>query len=234
MNTSAIQIKVKQRLNKLASNDYDNIECWQIVEAFNKAQLQWCRRQLHGFNQFKEGDEESKRRVDDLQILLTEQTLLVSDRQLFYESANWPADYMEFKKVIADATSNCCVDPIKLMIYLTEEANVDLHLNDETKKPSFEWGETFATLVGNTVRIYTNEEFTVLNPKLMYYRKPIFIQIQGCVDPYTGVVSAIEVNPEFKDDIVEVIIDEAVSILAGDIEAIVQYQRGTTEVEKNN
>ena len=55
MNVATIQIKVKERLNKLASNDYDNIECWQIVEAFNKAQLQWLRRQLHGFNQFKEG-----------------------------------------------------------------------------------------------------------------------------------------------------------------------------------
>lgn len=234
MNTSTIQIKVKQRLNKLASNDYDNIECWQIVEAFNKAQLQWCRRQLHGYNQFKEGDEESKRRVDDLQILLTEQPLLVSDRQLFYESSNWPTDYMEFKKVIADATNDCCTDPVKLMIYLTEEANVDLHLNDETKKPSFAWGETFATLVGNTVRIYTNKDFDILNTKLMYYRKPVFIQIQGCIDPYTGLVSTTEVNPEFKDDIVEVLIDEAVSILAGDIESMIQYQRGSTEVEKNN
>ena len=234
MNTSTIQIKVKQRLNKLASNDYDNIECWQIVEAFNKAQLQWCRRQLHGYNQFKEGDEESKRRVDDLQILLTEQPILVTDRQLFYESNSWPSNYMEFKKVVADATDDCCTDPIKLMIYLTEEANVDLHLTDETKKPSLEWGETFATLVGNTVRIYTNEEFTVLNTKLMYYRKPVFIQILNCVDPYTGLLSTVEVNPEFKDDIVEVLIDETVSILAGDIESMIQYQRGSTEVEKNN
>jgi hypothetical protein len=68
----------------------------------------------------------------------------------------------------------------------------------------------------------------------MYYRKPVNIQIQGCIDPYTGVVSAIEVNPEFKDDIVEVLIDEAVSILAGDIEAVIQYQRLTNETEKNN
>ena len=37
MNNATIQLKVQQRLNKLASQDYDNIECWQIVEAFNKA-----------------------------------------------------------------------------------------------------------------------------------------------------------------------------------------------------
>ena len=35
MNNATIQLKIQQRLNKIASNDYDNIECWQIVEAFN-------------------------------------------------------------------------------------------------------------------------------------------------------------------------------------------------------
>ncbi len=234
MNTSTIQIKVKQRLNKLASNDYDNIECWQIVEAFNKAQLQWCRRQLHGYNPLKEGDEQSKRRVDDLQILLTQTPTTVTDRQLFFETTNWPSDYMEFKKVVAFADSGCCPEPRKLMIYLTEEANVDLHLTDQTRKPSLEWGETFATLVGNTVRIYTNDEFDITNCSMMYYRKPVNIQIQGCVDPYTGIVSTVEINPEFKDDIVEVLIDETVSILAGDIEAVIQYQRMNNETEKNN
>ena len=37
MTNDLLQIKLKQRLNKLSSNDYDNIECWQIIEAFNKA-----------------------------------------------------------------------------------------------------------------------------------------------------------------------------------------------------
>ena len=56
MLNSAIVIKLKQRINKLDSQDYDNIECWQAVEAFNKAQVEWCRRQLHGLNVVKEGD----------------------------------------------------------------------------------------------------------------------------------------------------------------------------------
>ena len=75
MNNNTLQLKIKQRLNKLDSNDYDNIEKWQIVEAFNKAQKDWCRRQLHGTNQKSEGDEQSIRRIDDLQILLTDKEL---------------------------------------------------------------------------------------------------------------------------------------------------------------
>ena len=46
MLASTILLKVQERLNKLASNDYDNIQNWQIVEAFNKGQVDWCRRNL--------------------------------------------------------------------------------------------------------------------------------------------------------------------------------------------
>jgi len=77
MLNSTLVIKLKQRLNKLDSQDYDNIECWQVVEAFNKAQVEWARRQLHGINVVKEGDEGSTRRKDDLQVLLTDTSLIL-------------------------------------------------------------------------------------------------------------------------------------------------------------
>ena len=108
MNNTTLQIKFKQRLNKLASNDYDNIECWQIVEAFNKAQVEWCRRQLHGNNMYKEGDEMSKRRIDDLQILLTDIELTFTEEDTFIESTNFPVDYLEYKRVSVDAADECC------------------------------------------------------------------------------------------------------------------------------
>ena len=69
---------------------------------------------------------------------------------------------------------------------------------------------------------------------LIYYRQPIKIQIVGCVDPYTNIASTVEVQCEFKDDIVELIIDEAASILAGDIESGNQFSRGTETAERNN
>ena len=36
MDNSTVQLKLKQRLNKLDSQDFDNIESWQFIEAFNK------------------------------------------------------------------------------------------------------------------------------------------------------------------------------------------------------
>jgi hypothetical protein len=101
------------------------------------------------------------------------------------------------------------------------------------KKPSFEWGETICTLVGDKVRIYNNNDFDIVNASLMYYREPVKIQILDCVDPYTLLNSAVDIISEFQDNIVEVIIDDAVKILAGDIESMNQYQIAKGSSQEN-
>lgn len=233
MNNQTLQIKLKQRLNKLASNDYDNIECWQIVEAFNKAQLEWVRRQLHGNNLYREGDEMSKRRIDDLQILLEETNLPGSQQDNYFESSSIPDNYMEYKRITAYATSECCPDPRSMTVYLSEEANVNLIMRDPLKRPDYEWGETFCTWLGNNVRVY-RREFDITDVVLTYYRQPVNIEIAGCQNPYTGAQTLVDVTCEFKDDIVEVLLDEAASLIAGDIENFNQYQLNQQSAERNN
>ena len=90
MDNFTLQIKLKQRLNKLDSNDYDNIEPWQLCEAYNKAAVEWSRRQLHGGNIYKEGDEYSKRRIDDMQVLLEELPLTGVQSTEYFETTNFP------------------------------------------------------------------------------------------------------------------------------------------------
>ena len=234
MNNNLLQIKIKQRLNKLSSLDYDNLECWQIAEAFNKAQIEWVRRQLHGTNAYKEGDENSIRRIDDLQKLLTTVNITGSMAgETYFEANTLPENYLEFKRVsIKGKTDNCPDRPF--IVYLAEESDIDLLLSDKFSKPSFEWAETFCTLVGNRIRIYTNGEFHVINPRLNYYRKPVEVQFFNCVNLNTGLTITADVTSEFKDDIVELICDEAASILAGDIESVMQYQRNEKSAERNN
>jgi len=246
MNNTQLEIKVRQRLNKLASNDFDNIECWQIVEAFNKAQIEWCRRQLRGTNQFKEGDEMSKRRIDDLQPLLKEIALGPGEAalqsvqyNLFDGLAN---DFLEFKKVTAYAKKECCKEDPKgraMQVYLAEAGNVNLMLRDQLKKPSFEWSETFCTFQANSLRVYTNDDFEIENTIFQYYRQPRLVEFEGCTDPTLGAdensgVSVVDVECEFKDDIAELLVDETVSILAGDVADVNNYIRGSQQAEKNN
>ena len=232
MQNSVLVIKVKQRLNKLDSQDYDNIECWQVVEAFNKAQVEWVRRQLHGINIVKEGDEQSTRRIDDLQLLLG--TINIPFIQGDISSySDLPTNYLQWKRVDVMAKKGCC-DDRRMSVYLAEEGNLNQLLFDNAKRPSFEWAETFATLKNNKVNVYTNNDFEISSGALTYYRQPVRIEILGCVDPYTSTQTTTNVECEFKDDIVELLIDEAASVLAGDIESGNQFSRGTETAERNN
>ena len=165
MLNSAIVIKLKQRINKLDSQDYDNIECWQAVEAFNKAQVEWCRRQLHGLNIVKEGDEQSTRRKDDLQVLLSNNSLSLTDKKDFV-FGSVPEDYFQYKRIDVFACKDCCEDR-RMTVYLAEEGNLNQLLRDKSKKPSFEWAETFVTLINNQVHIYTNDEFEISNAEMI-------------------------------------------------------------------
>lgn len=232
MLNATIFIKLKQRLNKLDSQDYDNIECWQFVEAFNKAQIEWPRRQLHGINITKTGDEQTTRRIDDLQVLLETYSLNINNKpdHVFGEI---PEDYLQWKRVDIKAGVDCC-EGKRMTVYLAEEANLNQLLRDEAKNPNFEWGETFATMKGNNVNIYHDGKFSIESASLVYYRQPIRIEVQNCVDPYTQEASTQEVLCEFKDDIIELLIDEAASIIAGDMEAGTQFTRGSQGAERNN
>jgi hypothetical protein len=234
MNNTTLQLKIKQRLNKLDSQDFDNIQCWQMVEAFNKGQVEWVRRQIQGLNITKTGDEQTTMRVDDLQRLLIEERLDMNSRDTYYESGILPSNYMYYKKVSIHAHKDCCETRRDMTVtYLAEEENIALLLSDALKRPSFEWGETFCTFVGNHLRVYTGNDFEVVTAILMYYRFPALVQIAGCSDPYSLQTSTVDVECEFKDDIAEILVDEAVQILAGDMESITQYQIAQTSTQSN-
>tara|TARA_R110000868_G_scaffold5681_6_gene33629 strand:- start:24843 stop:25547 length:705 start_codon:yes stop_codon:yes gene_type:complete len=234
MDNLTIILKVEERLNKLSSNDYDNILKWQIVEAFNKGVIDWCRRQLHGTNLKQTGDEQSKRRIDDLQVLLRDHPLDMEKKDGYYGSTNWPENYLEYKRVSIVGKTECCEAKKGWVLTLVEEANIDVILNDTLKKPNFNWRHTVVTLMNNVVKVWTNDEFEVPKATLTYYKQPRRIEIQGVSNPYTGIISTADVISEFKDDIVEIYIDECVKILSGDIESMSSEQIADKSVESNN
>lgn len=231
MNPRTAIYKLQLRLNKLASSDYDNIPWNQAVEAINKAAIEWVRRQFHGTNNYKEGDEESRIRMDDLQFLLKERTFKGANHKLYFESDELPEDYLWYKKILPRATKGeCSLKVIKST--LVEESNVPDYLEDWSWKPSFEWQQCFHTLLNNKLRIYTNGDFKINNVDLTYYRRPRKMDIEGYTHE-TGRVSS-NIDLEFKDDIAELILDDAAAILAGDIENFNQSQVTKQRSENNN
>ena len=233
MNNNLFQIKIKQRLNKLASLDYDNLECWQIQEAANKAQLEWTRRQLYAINIRKEGAEQSSGLVDDLQKLMKHKQITMVDKGIYYECPSLPDDYLHYVRTDAFAEKPCCPRR-RIITYEVEEANISIILDDKNKQPSFEWGETVSTLMSNKLKIWTNGDFSIPECHLVYYRKPQEIQFNGCIDIKTGNFFTADQECEFNDDVAEIIADNTAMILAGDIESVTQYQRDQQAIQSNS
>ncbi len=236
MTNNLLQIKIKERLNKLASLDYDNFECWQIVEAFNKAQLEWVRRQINGVNTQNHGEGSTKVNYDDLQKLIVTTAIggqnFPNSQPPVWESSSIPADYLNFSSMYVMATSSCCPDPKNIIVYMVDKEDLYIILRDVNKQPNYEWGETVAIMSNNRYSVYTDGDFTVTSVDLTYYRKPTPISFLGCVDIDTGLATP-DVPCEFKDDIAEILVDNAVAILAADIESFNQYNRATTSVQNN-
>lgn len=224
MNSLIASVKIKQRLSKLASFDSRNLKDWQMEEATNKGKLDYFRRNKHGGNQYREGDESTLQRVDDFQHLLKDKPLSGSSLGLYLETVPLPDDYLYHKRVTPIAIKGECEGSLRSTII--EEANVDEYLKDYNSQPSFDFEETFHTLIGNRIRVYHNNDFKVGDVLLTYYRQPVFISF---VDK-----SHNQDTWEWKDDVAEQIIDEAVKILAGDIESLNQQQLAEARVEKNN
>lgn len=223
--TSGIAIeRIKQRLQKQDTNFNPNFLDEEFEDAINKAVNDWVRRQHHGFNQFKEGDEQSEQRVDDLQILLTDRKISVNNRGIYSETVKFPVDYRYYKRLTPYVSKGSC-KKVTIKSMFVEESNVDDYIKDWTFRPSFDFEETFHTLVNNKFRIYHNNDFTVDEVLLTYYRNPAHI---SCLKKDYDIVW------EWKDDEAEVIIDEAVKILAGDTENGNAYELANKRVEENN
>lgn len=219
MHNNTLQLKIKQRLNKLSSFDYDNIEPWMVVEAFNKAQLEFVRTQLRGYNLRQEADESSKFIMEDLQRLIVMRAMLHTKQKTYVETRPLPSDFLSFKRIDVEADTDCCKDRV-MVVDLVPVADVNRLLRDTNSKPSFEWGETFATIQNNRLRVYHNGEFDINKTvDVYYYRLPREISFAGGTDLKTGAVTA-DVTCEFSDDIAEILVGNTAEILAGDIESL--------------
>jgi len=219
MTLTQVSAKINVRMNKGASDDYDNIWSYIKQEAFNKGINEWVRRQYRGNNLTREGDEETTARVDDLQILLKRDGMTIRDKGVFVETNKLPSDYLYFKRLTPYVSKGNCTS-IAIKSHLREEANVDDLL---PTLPSFKFEETFHTLIGNKAHVYHNKDFTIDKVELTYYRKPIFYDFKK-----------LSTVIEFKDDICEMLVDEACKIIASDIESLNQKALAQERGENTN
>ena len=147
------------------------------------------------------------------------------------DSAN-PKDYLYYNSAYVTAINSCCKDPRNIIVYIVDKADLYVILRDENKRPNFEWGETVGILANNALTVYTDNQFDIQSVSLNYYRKPQLVKFQNCINITTGQPTG-DTPCEFKDDVAEILVDNAVAILAADIESFNQYTRATNSVQSN-
>lgn len=222
LTTFDILDKYKARLNKSDSSDYDNLWIYQVEESFNKGVTEVLRRFEKGKGEHEAG-ETTKSRVDDLRFLLKDKILSVGQYEIFAETSTFPEDYLYYKRLTPLVTKNLC-KKVRIKSHLREEANVDDLLTNYDSQPSFDFEETFNTLIENRSRVYHNKDFKVEEVILTYYKKPRFISINRTTP----------IPLEFSDDLNEIMIDEGIKIMAGDIESWNQKEAAQERTNTNN
>ena len=155
------------KAEKNATNDSITTDNLRFCLLFNESQNKFLTLQLQN------------RKIDDVRYI---QNFLVLDKSIpttskSQDKVNFklPENYFDLADARANATKENCSDLIYLFELRTE--NLGEILQDEYNKPSFKWREAPYTVNSNQLSIYTDNEFTITELLLNYYRYPNQIRL---------------------------------------------------------
>ncbi len=171
------------------------------------------------------------RKSDDVRYI---QNFLVLDKSIpttstTQDKVNFilPKNYFDLADARATAKKGNYEDLIYLFELRTE--NLSEILQDEFNKPSFEWREAPYTVNSNSFSIYTNNEFTITELLLNYYRYPNQMKLLQEEDAESGFDESLEMEWDDKS------LDDIISLMVfnNDInESNPRYQLQTMKIQK--
>lgn len=225
MNSKIAIQRIDNALEKQGSSSNANLNNYDKEDALNKALNDWIRRQIHGTNPYREGSEESEMRVDDLQpLLIPERKISVNNGDIFSDTSKLPENYRYYNRLTLVVTKGECTN-VRIKSTFVENANIDDLLQDWTFAPSFDFEQAFHIMASNKFRVYHNGDFKIDEVLLSYYTNPKYISCEK---------KDFDTPWQWKDDVAEVVIDEAIKLLSGNIEAQNAFALAKARVEENN
>jgi len=183
--------KIDQKLNKLSSNEHQQIQLEDKILALNEAQIKLIKQKLDGQNTISGlGFDAFKKRYEDLEKLIE----MYEDHPLDLKEVEGPLNrwvcdlsgvkpaYMFYVDSYITADKGKCKDrAVYINNDLAKHADVPTLLKNTHYSPSFEYQETFNIISSDELSIFTDGTFTPKKLYLSYVRYPKYIDKEGYV-----------------------------------------------------
>lgn len=207
--------KIDQKLNKLSTNEHQQIQLEDKILALNEAQIKLIKQKVDGISIVSGmGLDSFKKRYEDLQ-RLTEHysdhplSLSLTDAKINQWTTsieNLSPKYMFYIDSYITATKGRCVDRIIWINKdLAKHGDLQFLLNNENYKPSFEYQETFNLLSSDEISIFTDGTFSPTKLYLSYLRYPEYIDKEGYIkfDGTDSIDNDCELEEYLEDELVD-------------------------------
>ena len=207
--------KIDQRLNKLSTNDHQQIQLEDKILALNEAQIKLIKQKVDGFATVSGlGLDSFKKRYEDLQSLVITYNnqplnLKVKNKELnqwFARLNDLSPKYMFYidSYVLADK-GKCKNRQIWINRDLAKHGDLQFILNNTHYKPSFEYQETFNFLSSDEISIFTDGTFTPTKIYISYMRYPVYIDKEGYIkfDGTPSVDQDCELETYLEDELLD-------------------------------
>ena len=214
--------KIDQKLNKLSTNEHQQIQLEDKILALNEAQIKLIKQKMDGTpTPSGLGMDAFKKRYEDLQNLVElyedHPFLLTLDNPQLHKWTtsieNISPSYMFYvdSYILADK-GRCKARRIWINRDLAGHGDLQFLLTNDHYKPSFEYQETFNFISSNEIAVFTDGTFIPTALYLSYIRYPVYIDKVGYIK-FDGQPS-IDQNCELKNYLEDELLDLTVQNLA--------------------
>ena len=207
--------KIDQRLNKLSTNDHQQIQLEDKILALNEAQIKLIKQKVDGFSTLSGlGLDAFKKRYEDLQSLVITYNHQPLELKIKNQELNqWAAKlndlspkYMFYIDSYILADKGRCKDrQIWINRDLAKHGDLQFILNNSHYKPSFEYQETFNFLSSDEISIFTDGTFAPTKIFISYMRYPVYIDKEGYIkfDGSPSVNQDCELETYLEDELLD-------------------------------
>ena len=219
ISVDSLLYKIDQRLNKLSTNDHQQIQLEDKILALNEAQIKLIKQKVDGISVVAGlGFDSFKKRYEDLQSLVVTYNnqpldLAIKNTQLNQWTAylhNLSPKYMFYIDAYVMADKGRCKDrKIWINKELAKHGDLTLLLTNDHYKPSFEYQETFNFLSSDEISIFTDGTFTPSQIYISYMRYPVYIDKVGYIkfDGTPSVDQDCELETYLEDELLDLTVE---------------------------